>query len=74
MPHATMRLIPGVNQYETATLNEAAVYRCNLIRFAPDPRGLGLVQKLGGWQRYLQQRMPSVARHRRRQVSVARSC
>jgi hypothetical protein len=46
MPHATLKLIPGVDTTKTPTLNEMAISRTNLIRFAPDRGGLGLVQKL----------------------------
>lgn len=52
MPHATLKLRPGVDQNRTLTLNEAAISECNLIRFIPDKEGLGLVQKLGGWTSY----------------------
>lgn len=49
MPHASLKLIPGVDTTKTPALNEAAISESNLIRFAPDRNGLGLVQKLGGW-------------------------
>jgi len=49
MPHASLKLIPGVDQNRTSALNEAAISSSNLIRFVPDRNGLGLVQKLGGW-------------------------
>ena len=52
MPHATMRLVPGVDQNRTPTLNEAAISSCNLIRFQPDRQGVALPQKLGGWLKY----------------------
>lgn len=52
MPHATMKLIPGVDQNRTPTLNEAAIASCNLIRFQPDRQGMALPQKLGGWLKY----------------------
>lgn len=52
MPHATMKLIPGVDQNRTPTLNEAAISSCNLIRFQPDRQGVALPQKLGGWLKY----------------------
>lgn len=53
MPHATLKLIPGVDTNKTPTLNEAAISYTDLIRFMPDRSGLGLVQKLGGWTRYI---------------------
>ena len=49
MPHSSFKLIPGVDQNRTPTLNEAALSTTNLVRFVPDRNGLGLVQKLGGW-------------------------
>jgi len=54
MPHASLKLIPGVDQNRTPALNEAAVSESNLIRFMPDRQGLGLPQKLGGWTRFIQ--------------------
>ena len=53
MPHATIRLTPGVDTNKTPTLNEAAVSYTDLVRFMPDRSGLGLVQKLGGWTRFI---------------------
>lgn len=53
MPHATLRLIPGADTNKTPTLNEVAISYTDLIRFVPDRTGLGLVQKLGGWTRYI---------------------
>ena len=52
MPHATLKLIPGVDQNRTPVLNEAAISECQFIRFVPDKQGLGLVQKLGGWDSF----------------------
>ena len=52
MPHATLKLIPGVDQNRTPALNEAALSESQLIRFVQDRQGLGLPQKLGGWTRY----------------------
>lgn len=49
MPHATVKLLPGVDQNRTPVLNEAAISESQFIRFVPDKQGLGLVQKLGGW-------------------------
>jgi len=49
MPHATMKLIPGIDTNKTPALNEAAFSQSQLIRFVPDRNGMGLVQKLGGW-------------------------
>ena len=53
MPHATLKLAPGVDTNRTPALNEVAISYTNLVRFMPDRGGLGLVQKLGGWTRYI---------------------
>lgn len=53
MPHITVKLIPGVDTNKTPTLNEAAISYTDLVRFMPDRSGYGLVQKLGGWTRYI---------------------
>ncbi len=53
MPHATIKLTPGVDTNKTPTLNEMAISYTDLVRFMPDKSGLGLVQKLGGWTRYI---------------------
>jgi hypothetical protein len=52
MPHASLKLVPGVDQNETQALNQAAISQCNFIRFIYDKSGQGLVQKLGGWAAY----------------------
>lgn len=52
MPHASLRLQPGVDRNKTFTLNEAAISSSNLIRFMVDRSGIALVQKLGGWEKY----------------------
>ena len=52
MPHAALKLIPGVDVNRTPALNEAAISSGDLIRFIPDKQGIGLVQKLGGWTTY----------------------
>lgn len=52
MPHASIKFVPGVDQNRTPALNEMAISSCQLVRFIPDKQGLGLVQKLGGWQKY----------------------
>lgn len=63
MPHAVLRLIPGVDTQETPALNEnSGISSTNLIRFMPDRNGLGLVQKIGGWSRYFPQPMPATVR------------
>lgn len=52
MPHATLKLQPGVDQNRTLALNEAAISETQLIRFVPDRQGVALVQKIGGWSKY----------------------
>lgn len=52
MPHASLKLLPGVDQNETAALNEGGVSNSNLIRYVYDKRGIGLIQKIGGWTKY----------------------
>ena len=52
MPHATIRLKPGVETNNTFSLNEAAYSQSQLIRYLPERNGLGLAQKLGGWVNY----------------------
>lgn len=53
MPHGSLKIIPGVDTNKTPALNEAAVSYSNLVRFIPDRTGSGLVQKLGGWKRFI---------------------
>lgn len=63
MPHAVLRLVPGVDTQETPALNEnSGISATQLIRFMPDRNGLGLVQKIGGWSRYFSQPMPAPVR------------
>lgn len=62
MPHASLKLIPGVDQNRTPALNEAAISESNLIRFVPDRQGLGLPQKLGGWTQFVNNAQSSVVR------------
>ena len=52
MPHATMKLIPGIDTSKTAALNEMAFSQSQFIRFTSDRNGMGLAQKLGGWVNY----------------------
>lgn len=62
MPHASLKLVPGVDQNRTPALNEAAISESNLIRFVPDRQGLALPQKIGGWTKYYSQPMTAVVR------------
>lgn len=52
MPHAALRLRPGVDTTRTSTLNEASISTSQLIRFMPDSSGAALVQPIGGWTRF----------------------
>mgnify|MGYP003321442364 CR=1 FL=1 len=62
MPHAALKLIPGVDQNRTLALNEAALSTSNLIRFVPDRQGVGLPQKLGGWTKFYNSSVNSIIR------------
>jgi hypothetical protein len=62
MPHSTLKLLPGVDQNRTLTLNEAAISETQLVRFVPDKQGIGLVQKLGGWTRWFSSNVGSIVR------------
>lgn len=62
MPHASLKLTPGVNQNRTPALNEAAISTSQLIRFVPDAQGIGLPQKLGGWTKYFSNPISSIVR------------
>jgi len=62
MPHASLKLSPGVDQNRTPALNEAAISTSQFIRFIPDSNGLGLPQKLGGWTKYFANAIGSVVR------------
>jgi len=62
MPHASFKLIPGVDQNKTPTLNEAAISYSQLIRFIPDRTLGGLVQKLGGWTKFYGNAIGSIVR------------
>ena len=62
MPHASFKILPGVDQNKTPALNEAAVSQSQLIRFIPDRTLGGLVQKLGGWTKYYSNSVGSIVR------------
>jgi len=63
MPHAILKMIPGVDTQKTPTLNEVALSQTNLIRFLPDRGGMGLPQKLGGWSKYYANTIRSAVRN-----------
>jgi len=63
MPHASLKLVPGTDTEETPALNEnSGISQTQLIRFKPDRNGLGLVEKLGGWQRFVPLPAPAIVR------------
>lgn len=63
MPHAALKLHPGVDQTKTPALNEAAISVSQLVRFVPDRTLGGLVQKLGGWAKYIPTSAGSIVRN-----------
>jgi hypothetical protein len=62
MPHASLKLRPGVDQNETPALNEAGISVSELVRFIPDQQQGALVQKLGGWTKYFPNTTPAITR------------
>jgi hypothetical protein len=62
MPHQALKLLPGVDQNKTPALNEAAISESQLVRFIPDRTIGGLVQKLGGWTKYISNTIGSIVR------------
>ncbi len=62
MGHATLKLLPGVDQNRTPTFNETAISFCDKIRFQPDQQGVALPQKLGGWLKYYSSLVSGITR------------
>lgn len=63
MPHAVLKLVPGVNTQETPALNEnSGISASQLIRFFPDPGTGAMVQKTGGWTRWYGTPLPAIVR------------
>ena len=63
MPHAMMKLKPGIDTQSTVALNDGMEYSsANLIRFLPDRDGQGLIQKMGGWISYYSSPITSTIR------------
>ena len=62
MPHASIKLRPGLDQNETPALNEAGFSTSNLIRFIYDRAQGALVQKLGGWTKFYPNTFPAIIR------------
>src|SRR5690242_20737030 len=52
MPHNQLRLQGGVIETETPVINQAGIAVSNRIRFKPDPQGMSLPEKLGGWAKF----------------------
>ena len=63
MPHQALKILPGVDVNRTPALNEAAISQSQLVRFIPDKLLGGLVQKLGGWTKYVVNNMGSIVRN-----------
>jgi hypothetical protein len=57
MPFSSIKLNPGVNTVATPTLNSAGISKSNLIRYR-----MGLVEKLGGWTKFVDGMMDSITR------------
>jgi hypothetical protein len=63
MPHAVLKLFPGVNTQETPALNEnSGVSQSQLIRWFPDTQLGALVQKIGGWTAFFPTALPAIVR------------
>jgi hypothetical protein len=62
MPHASFKILPGVDQNKTPALNEAAISYSQLVRFISDRTLGGLVQKLGGWTKFYPNTIGSIVR------------
>jgi len=62
MPHASLKLKPGLDENETFALNEAGFSQSQLVRFIYDRTQGALVQKLGGWTKYYSTALPAIVR------------
>ncbi len=62
MPHASLKLKPGLDENETFALNEAGFSQSQLVRFIFDRSQGALVQKLGGWTKYYPSSFPAITR------------
>ena len=62
MPHASVKLLPGVNTTDTPALNQAGISQTQLVRFVPDQANAGIVQKIGGWSKFYANTTPAVVR------------
>ena len=62
MPHAAVELADGVNVNRTPVLNQYGISASQLIRYQFDNSGQPMVQKLGGWTKYLSAPTPAPVR------------
>ena len=62
MPHASVTITAGAVQTETPALNSAGISSCNNIRLKPDPKGIILPEKIGGWAKFYGSSLVSLAR------------
>ena len=62
MPHASVKLRPGIDQNATPALNEAGISTSNLIRFIYDRTQGALIQKLGGWTKFFPSTITNIIR------------
>ena len=62
MPHAAVELADGVNVNRTPALNQYGISASQLIRYQFDNAGQPMVQKLGGWTKYLSAPTPAPVR------------
>lgn len=52
MAHSSLKIVGGFIQNETPALNQTGIATGNLVRLKPDPNGLSLPEKLGGWTKF----------------------
>jgi hypothetical protein len=62
MPHQAVQLADGVNVNRTPALNQFGISASQLIRYQHDDTGAPMVQKLGGWAKYLTTTTPAPVR------------
>jgi hypothetical protein len=62
MPHEAVELADGVNVNRTPALNQYGISQSQLIRYQFDNSGAPMVQKLGGWLKYLAATTPAPVR------------
>src|SRR5215469_4543318 len=62
MPHQAVQLADGVNVNRTPALNQYGISASQLIRYQYDDTGSPMIQKLGGWSKYLSSTTPAPVR------------